>query len=134
MENIQSKESLPYWFETEEYKQFSKLAHNNFGGKPSMENRITRLDDDKSQEARINYIQADLINKANEADSRVTIELLKEDATNCGLFGLVDQIEDIWLDTQCEMEKDRSLEYFDKFAFAGFGLLSIFVLCLFLSL
>ena len=37
MENIQSKESLPYWFETEEYKQFSKLAHNNFGGKPSME-------------------------------------------------------------------------------------------------
>ena len=37
MENIQSKESLPYWFETEEYKQFSKLADNNFGGKPSME-------------------------------------------------------------------------------------------------
>ena len=99
-----------------------------------MENKITRLDDDKSQEARINYIQADLINKANEADSRVTIELIKQDAINCGLFGLVDQIEDIWLDTQCEMEKDRSLEYFDKFAFAGFGLLSIFVLCLFLSL
>ena len=37
MKNIQSKKSLPYWFETEEYKQFSKLAHNNFGGKPSME-------------------------------------------------------------------------------------------------
>ena len=37
MEKEQFKESLPYWFETEEYKQFSKLAHNNFGGKPSME-------------------------------------------------------------------------------------------------
>ena len=37
MEKEQSKESLPYWFETEEYKQFSKLAHNNFGGKPKQE-------------------------------------------------------------------------------------------------
>lgn len=99
-----------------------------------MENKITRLDDDKSQLARINYIQADLINKANEADSRVNIEALKEDAINCGLFYLVDEIEDIWIDTQHEMENDRSLEYFDKFAFAGFSLLGIFVICLFLSL
>jgi hypothetical protein len=37
MEKEQSKESLPYWFETEEWKDFSKLAHNNFGGKPKME-------------------------------------------------------------------------------------------------
>ena len=37
MENIQSKESLPYWFETEEWKDFSKLAESNFGGKPKME-------------------------------------------------------------------------------------------------
>ena len=44
MEKEQSKESLPYWYETQEWKDFSKLAHKNFGGKPSMENRITRLE------------------------------------------------------------------------------------------
>ena len=31
------KQNLPYWFETQEWKDFSKLAENNFGGKPKME-------------------------------------------------------------------------------------------------
>jgi hypothetical protein len=31
------KQELPYWYETQEWKDFSKLAHNNFGGKPKME-------------------------------------------------------------------------------------------------
>jgi len=31
------KQNLPYWFETQEWKDFSKLAHNNFGGKPKQE-------------------------------------------------------------------------------------------------
>ena len=40
MEKEQSKESLPYWYETQEWKDFSKLAHNNFGGKPSMKTEL----------------------------------------------------------------------------------------------
>ena len=31
------KQELPYWFETQEWKQFSKLAENNSGGKPKQE-------------------------------------------------------------------------------------------------
>ena len=34
------KQNLPYWFETQEWEQFSKLAHNNFGGKPSMKTEL----------------------------------------------------------------------------------------------
>lgn len=93
-------------------------------------NKIIRIDDATALQARENYIVADLINKANEADSRVTIELLKEDAVRCGFHYLVDEIENIWIDTQVENERDRTLEYFDKFAFAGFGLLGLFVICL----
>ena len=31
------KQELPYWFETQEWKQFSKLAENNSGDKPKQE-------------------------------------------------------------------------------------------------
>ena len=37
MKQEEPKQNLPYWFETQEWKQFSKLAHNNFGGKPKIE-------------------------------------------------------------------------------------------------
>lgn len=37
MKQEEPKQNLPYWFETQEWKQFSKLAHNNFGGKPKQE-------------------------------------------------------------------------------------------------
>jgi len=31
------KQKLPYWFETKEWKEFSKLADTHFGGKPKQE-------------------------------------------------------------------------------------------------
>ena len=37
MKQEEPKQNLPYWFETQEWKQFSKLAENNFGGKPKQE-------------------------------------------------------------------------------------------------
>jgi len=34
IEKEEHKQKLPYWFETKEWKEFSKLADTHFGGKP----------------------------------------------------------------------------------------------------
>ena len=96
-----------------------------------MENRIIMIDNAKILQSRINYITADLTTRAELATDRIDIESIKQDARNCGLFDLVPDIEDIWIETQKE---NLQLDYFDKLGTGLFGLLFIFTISLFFTL
>lgn len=60
------------------------------------ENRLIMIDDALYAQRRTNYLESDLIDKANKADYREEIEQLKESAIYFGLGELSQQIEDIW--------------------------------------
>jgi hypothetical protein len=66
------------------------------------ENRLIMIDDATLSQARINYIESDLIDKANNAEDRQEIEQLKEHAIRCGLGELSEQIEAVWAAKRAE--------------------------------
>lgn len=67
------------------------------------ENRLIMVDDALYAQRRIGYIESDLIDKANNAEDRQDIELLKKLAVFNGLGELAQQIEEIWIARQKEM-------------------------------
>lgn len=67
------------------------------------ENRLIMIDDALYSQRRINYIESDLIDKANNAEDRQEIEQLKEHAIHCGLGELAQQIDDIWAAKRTEL-------------------------------
>ena len=88
------------------------------------ENRLIMIDDASLSQARINYIESDLIDKANNAEDRQEIEQLKEHAIRCGLGELAQQIDEIWAAKRAEYVKWHQTALLNMYQFSI--MLSIF--------
>lgn len=96
------------------------------------DNRLIMIDDALYSQRRINYIESDLIDKANDADDRQEIELLKKQAIFNGLGELAEQIEQIWIARQEEMlEAKRNDDEYGLYA-AGAGVLCFYAIIFYL--
>ena len=78
------------------------------------DNIILIVTDADTDQARINYISSDLLDKAHKANDPNEIEPLRQYARNCGLFEVEREIIESWEVRQKELIAEMNFFWFEK--------------------
>ncbi len=78
------------------------------------DNIILIVTDAETDQARINYISSDLLDKAYKANDHTEIEPLRQYARNCGLFEVEREIIEAWEAKQRELIEEMQLTWWQQ--------------------
>ena len=82
------------------------------------DNIILIVTDAETDQARINYISSDLLDKAHKANDPNEIEPLRQYAKNCGLFEVEREIIEAWEAKQRELIEEMRLTWWQHFFYS----------------